>query len=74
MQSQERTQTPVRAASQVRRIQATDRKIRKLEKSSDSAQTQGFSQQSCQSSAQTLRLSPAKTASATRDKSARLAN
>lgn len=45
--------------------------IDQLEKSSDSAHTQGFSQQSCQLSAQTVRLNAAKAAKSTRDRSAR---
>ena len=71
MQRYDTVQIPARAASQVSRIQATDRKMRKLEKSSDSAHTQGFSQQSCQLSAQTVRLNAAKAAKSTRDRSAR---
>lgn len=70
MQRYDTVQIPARAASQVSRIQATDRKMRKLEKSSDSAHTQGFSQQSCQLSAQTVRLNAAKAAKSTRDRSA----
>ena len=74
MQSQESVHTPASAASQVRRIHATERKIRKLEKSSESAHTQGLSQQSCLFSAQTVKLSAASTAKSTMERSIRRVN
>ena len=74
IQSQDRVHIPASSPSQVRRIQAAERKMRTLEKSSDSAHTQGLSQQSCQLSAQTVRLSPAKAANSTKDRSVRPVN
>ena len=48
--------------------------MRKLEKSSDRAQTQGLSQQSCQLSRQMVRLRAARAATSTRDRSKRRVN
>ena len=48
--------------------------MRKLEKSSDSAQTQGLSQHICQSPAHTVRLRAAKAAKSTSERSARRVN
>ena len=72
MQRYARPQTPPSAASQLRRAYATDRNRRELEKSSESAQTPpGLSQLLCQSSDQTVRLSAAKAATSTSDRSRR---
>ena len=58
----------------MKRIQATDRNTRKMEKSSDKAHTQGLSQHNCQSDAHTVRLKAQKAINRTMDRSARRVN